>query len=664
MQWSELRIGRHTGPLTPQRSRTQVALYTDLSMASVTTQAPGREASPVLPLLALCVIIGILFVLQLRHFSPFITDDAYISLRYSQRLLEGHGLTWNDTRPVEGYTNLLWVLICAAMGAIHIPLPLAAHILGVTTTLLILVAVVAYIFEYFPAGIRFFSALVTCSALVLSSTFSMWALGGLEQPLLACLLAWAAYRMLPWLQEERPQTGPAISIGLLLGFAVITRADAALFTAAFFAAAVIADKISTRSFLSRSRILPIPIVFFLGQLVFRRIYYREWLPNTAFVKIAFTMHRIRSGASYVYHAIRMNFVLVLLILLASYALWRTGRALYRKPVIFLWTVAFIWTVYVVSIGGDIFPASRHFEPMVALLGFLLPGLGLLIEDSQRRKRRNVAAGVLAATLLVVTSDAMTDQEHWESQGQSLGLFIHQAFNAQQPLLSSDAAGVVPFFSHFPALDPLGLNDYHIAHVAISKDRGHGWVGHELGDGAYILDQKPDLLLFSSFTGESGLFPADQQIVDDPRFKNYYQAVLFDTPDPDHIRAFLYLRRRDGKIGMRTTAEGLVVPGYLASINKLNSVHLVDGHAALVIPPYGSATFERLPLDAGSWKIEAEPPSAVSTGPLKGAESVPGCNLCLRTLAATDVNITINNPSGEPITLSSFLLRRQAPQQRP
>ncbi len=624
-------------------------------MASVSTQAPTRRNSSALPLLALCVIIGILFVLQLRHFSPFITDDAYISLRYSQRLLEGHGLTWNDTRPVEGYTNLLWVLVCAGMGALHIPLPLAAHILGITTTLLILVAVVAYIYRLLPAQLRFFSALVTCAALVLSSPFSMWALGGLEQPLLACMLVWAAYLLLPWLQEAQPRTSTAMLIGLLLGLAVLSRADAALFTAAFFAAAVLCDGITLKSILSRARILPIPILFFLGQLAFRRAYYHDWLPNTAYVKVAFTLHRVRTGASYLYHALRMNCVLVLLVLIASYAFWRTGRSLYRKPVVFIWTTALIWTAYLVVIGGDIFPAVRHFEPLVALFGFLLPGLGLLVLDARGHIRRTLAFAVLAATALVATSDAMTDQEHWELQGQSLGLFIHQAFGSQQPLLSSDAAGVVPFFAHVPALDPLGLNDYHIAHEA-SHVRGYGWVGHELGDGPYILDQKPDLLLFSSFDGQSDLFPADQQIVDDPRFPGNYQAVLFDTPQPNSIRAFMYLRRRDGRIGMQTTAQGLLVPGYLAVINRLNSVRLVDGRATLLIPAHGAATFEHLPLAAGTWKLEVDPASSLSIGSLQQAARIPGCATCLRTAAAGEITLTLENAGTETQTLRSFLIQ--------
>ena len=93
-------------------------------------QKRGRNLTAV-SLLALAAICAVALALQIYHFWPFMTDDAYISLRYSQRLIEGHGLTWNDLPPaVEGYTNLLWVLICAGLGALGMNLESAAHLLG------------------------------------------------------------------------------------------------------------------------------------------------------------------------------------------------------------------------------------------------------------------------------------------------------------------------------------------------------------------------------------------------------------------------------------------------------------------------------------------------------------------------------------------------------
>jgi hypothetical protein len=39
-------------------------------------------------------------------------DDVGVSYRYARHLAEGAGLTWNvGGEPVEGYSNLLWVLM-------------------------------------------------------------------------------------------------------------------------------------------------------------------------------------------------------------------------------------------------------------------------------------------------------------------------------------------------------------------------------------------------------------------------------------------------------------------------------------------------------------------------------------------------------------------------
>ncbi len=618
--------------------------------------APTRRISIPVSIALLVVVTAVLFLLQLRHFSPFMTDDAYISLRYSQRLMTGHGLTWNDMRPVEGYTNLLWVLACSGLGLLGLTLPVAAHVLGITTTLLMLVAIVLYIYRNYPQHVQFVSALIACCALVLSSPFSMWALGGLEQPLLACMLVWAAYLMLGWLDTPKPSTGRAAAIGLLLGLAVLSRADAAIFTAAFYAAAVITDGISVRSLLSRARILPIPILFFLGQLLFRKSYYHEWVPNTAFVKVAFTGHRVYTGLRYLYLALKINIVFLALVIIGGYALWRAGK---KKTVVFLASVAVIWTFYLVIIGGDIFPAVRHFEPLVALFGFMVAGCGLLAVDVAGNWKRGTMVGLLGLTALVATSDAMTDQEHWELEGESLGLFLHQAFGATQPLLSSDAAGVVPFYAELPVLDPLGLNDYHIAHEA-SRGRGHGWVGHELGDGKYILDQKPDLLLFSSFEGDGPLFPADQQIVDDARFAKFYQEVRFDTPQPNSIRALMYLRRIDGKLGIQQQGGRITVPAYLEKTDLTNSIRLADGQATLIIPAHGQATYQNVPAAPGVvWVASIQGPEAAGVqlkqGP--GTESVDGCAMCLRTTGG-NLDFTVVNTSTAAASLRSITFEKR------
>lgn len=62
---------------------------------------------------AIAAIAAAVLVAHALCYYPFFADDGLISLRYSLRLAEGLGLTWTDGVPVEGYSNPLWVLLCA-----------------------------------------------------------------------------------------------------------------------------------------------------------------------------------------------------------------------------------------------------------------------------------------------------------------------------------------------------------------------------------------------------------------------------------------------------------------------------------------------------------------------------------------------------------------------
>lgn len=610
----------------------------------------GRNVTAI-SVLALAAICGVAFALQLYHFSPFITDDAYISLRYSQRLLHGQGLTWNSMRPaVEGYTNLLWVLVCAALGAAGMRLETAAQALGIVSTATAIVAVGAQVYRDYPAKIRFLSALMGCLGLTLSAPVAVWSLGGLEQPLVSALVAWAAYYGVRWTAGPKGSPRDADAMGVLLALAVWTRADAALFTALFYAGAVLADGVRTSTMIARARMLRLPIVAFVAQEIFRRAYYGEWVPNTAYVKVAFTLHRLRTGLKYDLLGVRSEFVFMALVLVGCAALWIAGK---RRQVIFLLTPAIGWLGYIFLVGGDIFPSYRHFVPAMALMGLLVSGCGLLTLAAPFRFSRARVAIFLVLTALVLTSDLWAPRETWEREGRSIGLFLRQAFGAKHPLLSSDAAGVVPFYSEMEAIDPLGLNDYHIARHPIT-DRGLGWVGHELGDGKYVLDHKPDVVLLSNFQGQAS-FPADQQLLADPRFAIHYQRIALDVPPPDPIRAIVWIRRLDGPLGVQVNGDHESVPAYLATTADTNPVRLIDGRAKLVIAPHERAQFAAIPLAPGQWTAALTGKSAAQLALQPQADA--GCAACVRPAADGNANFTVVNTSGEPAVLESVELNR-------
>lgn len=80
----------------------------------------SRNRIPVLAGLALCGLVAV------AHAWPSLettVDDAWISARYAWHFAEGHGLVYNAGEPpVEGYTNLLWVLWLAFAHLIGLPI--------------------------------------------------------------------------------------------------------------------------------------------------------------------------------------------------------------------------------------------------------------------------------------------------------------------------------------------------------------------------------------------------------------------------------------------------------------------------------------------------------------------------------------------------------------
>ncbi len=68
---------------------------------------------PVKALRGLYLVTLVVFLWNVQRYVAFLIDDAYISLRYARNWVEGHGLVFNPTEVVEGYTNFLWTVLGA-----------------------------------------------------------------------------------------------------------------------------------------------------------------------------------------------------------------------------------------------------------------------------------------------------------------------------------------------------------------------------------------------------------------------------------------------------------------------------------------------------------------------------------------------------------------------
>ena len=538
-----------------------------------------------------------------KSYLPFIADDALISLRYAERLLGGHGLTWNDGERVEGYSNLLWVLLCSGLGALGIDLVVAARMLGLACGAAALAAVA---WSFAPAGLSTaLPALAGTLVLALAAPVAVWTIGGLETPLVAALLAWAITTALRLLRPEAISRD-ALVPSLLLGLLCITRPDGFVLAGALCAGLLAARGVGG---LRMAGALAVgPALFTLVQLGFRLAYYGEWISNSSRVKLALSAVRLRSGAIYLIDGL-VGFVplalgIVAAILVARGVQGRPGRMK------FLVMPLVAWALYLVVVGGDVFPARRLFVPLVVVTGFMgAEALGRVLE---RRRLAGVAGATLfvlavyAALQLADPAAARSRVERWEWDGEVIGRFLARAFGDRMPMIAVDPAGSVPYWSKLPAIDMLGLSDRWLAHHP-PADFGSGRIGHELGNGRYVLSREPDLVLLCVPTGrDTGCFRSGKELVSDSTFTSRYALVTFEADEPYRVQSRIWTRRDGGKLGIVREPDRVTVPGWLLSANPASVVRLdAAGRPGVLTTPEVPAVLVDVLLPPGSWQLAVE-----------------------------------------------------------
>lgn len=543
---------------------------------------------------------------------PFLSDDALISLRYAARLLGGQGLTWTDGPPVEGYSNLLWVLMAALGGALGFDLVDTVRVLGVACMAAVVGAVAAWTFR---AEARTSGPVGGALGLVFFATaapVSVWAVGGLEQPLVAALLA--SCFPLYWRAAQGGFQSARLAAGLaaLLGALCLTRPDGPLFAAALAAAAG-AGWTETRGRVPWrfwAIALAGPALCVGAQLAFRLLTYGEIVPNTALVKLDPSPHHAFGGLRYVaggMWGLAPASLLAVALLIAG-----TVRASTRRAALPLLTTGALWTLYLVVIGGDIFPAHRHMVPLVVVMTYALAqGASAVWSDAGGRRRAGatalVGAVVLATAALQPSGRGSTAaaNERWEWKGRSLALTLRAAYADRAPLLGVTAAGALPYWTEFPAVDLLGLNDHYLPRHKPDA-AGTGFLGHELGDAAYLLRRAPDLVVFTVGAGDPFAFRYAGALGPGGPYAEAYAAAyapvrVQTAVEPVYV-ARVWFRRDSQALGVRVSAGRIEIPAPFLSENA-HTVAVLSG-ARLVVPiDARRPAVGVLPGVEGAWTVQ-------------------------------------------------------------
>ncbi|HKH46003.1 MAG TPA: hypothetical protein VKM72_15185 [Thermoanaerobaculia bacterium] len=412
------------------------------------------------------------------------SDDAFISYRYALNLIAGHGLVFNPGERVEGYTNLLYVLLLVPAAW----LAGAERLLAISIGVNLLSAAAALLGFFGFARERLGGARAGMAALALALCPSLWVAvaSGLETPLVLALQValWIAVER----TVEREDGQPLLPLTVLTVLAGLARADG--FIAPLLAALYLAVRGRRRAALA----VAAASLATLAALVAWRLTYYGWpLPNTYYAKVAGPLpRRIETALPQLSRVVFTTGLLVPVIALL-FAILRLvqqvsrGQARLSAALSFPVFFAPAWIGYWIYVGGDVF-----YERFLLILFPL--GIYALLQ-LLRTAPRAASAATLGLAILLQLAQLREDPrfrytpEHYDRW---VLLGRHLARSHPGATLATDAAGKIPYFSGLRTIDMLGLTDAHIGHVEPPED-SLLIIGHSKYDVEYVLARRPDLI---------------------------------------------------------------------------------------------------------------------------------------------------------------------------
>ncbi len=478
-------------------------------------------------------------------------DDAYISLTYARNLLAGDGLTWSGER-IEGYSNFLFMMCTALLGAIGIDLELASNIISFASYFGLVAIIYRYTGTYykhhFQNSEHQYAHQINhalCVGMVASSAIILaWCAGGLEAVFFAFLLTSAICMILRWMEHGISSTH-AFTTGLIFALAAMTRVEAATLwgvTGLFLGACWLLKKNPLIHFKQLVLLGLGFLLVFAPYMGWRLWYFGEWLPNTYWAKLYGipTESLITSGFFYF-----LQFAIMppMLVVFAAFLCILTFRNRCASLVIwYLLILASLMCMQIIRAGGDHMYYMRFFVPVVPVLSLLIYHCNACTLPLNEKRFRDICGALLVFSVMQF---GMVRTDENLAAGTTSGAAVANYVKEYWPknsLIALNPAGALPYFApQYRYLDMLGLLDKHIARRMFVTDEEKQLAasrpaGHQKGDGIYVLSRKPDYIIFSSsaWGTETPLYASDIEMAQSPEFKKHYIKIETYITLPDSM----------------------------------------------------------------------------------------------------------------------------------
>jgi arabinofuranosyltransferase len=407
---------------------------------------------------AVTLAVSLYAVACVRH--AWISDDAYITFRTVDNVVNGYGLRWNVIERVQTYTHPLWMLLLIVPHAILREPYVGTLVLSLSFSL----GSVVFLARMAQCRILAATAIVALASSTASADYST---SGLENPLAHALIV-----VLVWL-AARPQPS-VMYVSAVTAACILTRFDLALLVLPLWMAAVV----RARAMPLRARAVAVLAAPLGAWELFSLLYYGFPFPNTAYAKVATgidasALHQ--QGLAYLTDSLQRD-PLTLIVIAAgvSYALARRQLPIAAGAVLYI--------TYVVLIGGDFMSGRFLTTPLILVVA------SAIASASIRRVRWNLVVPALPAVVAFLAGRPafLTGAE---SQASELSPPTIYRGIVDERRIYYESTGLLPVVRGArPAAQPwaaTGLGIRSVPQVIVYE--AVGLLGYHAGPGVHIID---------------------------------------------------------------------------------------------------------------------------------------------------------------------------------
>ncbi len=321
------------------------------------------------------------------HSWNFWVDDAYISLRYAENLLEHGELVYNLGDRVEGFSNFSLVMLSFLFTAFGLDVFLMLKLFGLGCAIGVVYLTMRLIREVVPRTHHRVAIPVACWLLAFDSSLALWAPSGLETVWFAFLLLASVWRYEREIREDRLPLS-----ALLFGLLWMTRPEAPLYLLYVVVRRLCARKRWTRRDGLWVGLLVLTVVpYEIGGY----LYFGQWLPQPFHAKQYTQSLRAFLQQPLVSAFFLGNFSFTVLVAMAI-----AGHARSRRISTALWVPALCGLVFVLYARVDWMPRLRFFVPVVSFFAALVGvGVAELCRRCSRAWLKHGLAGALACLVI-------------------------------------------------------------------------------------------------------------------------------------------------------------------------------------------------------------------------------------------------------------------------